>query len=336
MIRYAFQLTDFRTWLRGFSRVLKQPVEAGKIVIPANMGEGYIFASNINADISFVIMDFSLKDELTLIRKKSSMFGLSLYFNQVAVSDFFSIKEPRNTLIDKNPARNNIFMSSTNYELEIAFSRNTQLKRVGIFFSPNFIGRLIKRDILLDLLQYSDNRIHLINQEPITFEFKQYLEDIFGAGTSESPVNSAMLRNRILILSEKYLDAFLSKAEVRRETGRMKLHGKERDIEALKTVERILTISNTTRFPSINQLSRIAMMSTTKLKVKFKLLYGMKLYEFYSRNRMERAREMLQSGKYSVKQVGYNIGFTNLSNFAKTFKKEFGVTPKDMLGKKDL
>jgi AraC-like DNA-binding protein len=336
MIRYAFQLTDFRTWLRGFSKVLKLPVEAGKIVIPANLGEGYIYASNINADISFVIMNFSLKEDLVLFRKKSSVYGLSLYFNQVSVSDFFAIREPRNALTDKTPTRNNIFLSSTNYELEITFSRNTLLKRVGIFFSPAFICRLMKREILLDLLLYSDNRIHLINQEPITFEYKQYLDDIFRSETRPSPVNHLLLRNRVLILSEKYLNAFLNKAPVREETGRMKLHGKERDIEALKNVERILTINNTTKFPSINQLSRIAMMSTTKLKSKFKQIYGMKLYEFYSRNRMERAREMLQSGKYSVKQVGYNIGFTNLSNFAKTFRKEFGVLPKDMLKNKDL
>ena len=76
------------------------------------------------------------------------------------------------------------------------------------------------------------------------------------------------------------------------------------------------------------------MMSTTKLKTKFKQVYGMKLYEFYNRNRLEKAKEMLKSGHYSVKQVGYDIGFSNLSNFAKAFKKEFGMLPKDMLGAK--
>ena len=43
---------------------------------------------------------------------------------------------------------------------------------------------------------------------------------------------------------------------------------------------------------------------------------------------------MLTTGKYSVKQVGVNIGFSNLSNFAKAFKKEFGVLPKEVLKNK--
>ena len=57
----------------------------------------------------------------------------------------------------------------------------------------------------------------------------------------------------------------------------------------------------------------------------------MKLYEYYNRNRLEKAKDLLQSGKYSVKEVGMDIGFSNLSNFAKAFKKEFGILPNEML-----
>ena len=60
----------------------------------------------------------------------------------------------------------------------------------------------------------------------------------------------------------------------------------------------------------------------------------MKLYEFYNRHRLQQAREMLKTGSYSVKQVGINIGFSNLSNFAKAFKKEFGLLPKEILKSK--
>lgn len=52
-----------------------------------------------------------------------------------------------------------------------------------------------------------------------------------------------------------------------------------------------------------------------------------------NRNRLEQAREMLKTGNYSVKQVGVNIGFSNLSNFAMAFRKEFGLLPKELLRK---
>jgi AraC-like DNA-binding protein len=44
---------------------------------------------------------------------------------------------------------------------------------------------------------------------------------------------------------------------------------------------------------------------------------------------------MLRTVNFSVKQVGVYIGFSNLSNFAKAFKKEFGVLPRDILRSSD-
>jgi AraC-like DNA-binding protein len=330
MIRYTYHLNDFRSWLKGFSKTLNLAVQAGKIQLPPATGKGYLLAANINPDISYIVMNFSLKDDLIFSRKKSTEYGLSLFFNQIAVSDFFEIKESNDIITDKGPVRNNIFLSSTNYDLQMTYSKHSTLKRVGIFFSPAFVGRCLKKNILLDLMIYADNRLRNINKEPITFEYRQLLDDIFLADKS-SPVGHLLLQNRVLLLAEKFLSTFLTKDLQRKETGVVKTKEKEKDIVALRNVEQILSNNKLEKFPSIEILSKTAMMSTTKLKTKFKQIYGMKLYEFYNRNRLEKAKEMLKTGSFSVKQVGYDIGFSNLSNFAKAFKKEFGLLPKDML-----
>ena len=71
-------------------------------------------------------------------------------------------------------------------------------------------------------------------------------------------------------------------------------------------------------------------MSSTKLKKRFKEVYGMKLYEYYNNNRLKKAKALLENGEASVKEAALQIGFANLSNFSKAFKKEFGVLPKQM------
>jgi AraC-like DNA-binding protein len=38
--------------------------------------------------------------------------------------------------------------------------------------------------------------------------------------------------------------------------------------------------------------------------------------------------DFLNSGSYSVKEVAYNLGFSDPSNFARAFKRWEGVTPK--------
>ena len=319
MIRYAYELNDFRSWLHGFGKLLNTPVTGGRIDIPPATGEGYLLAANINPGISYVVMNFSLKEDLVFMRRRSAADeGLSLFFNQVTTANLFS---------------NNISLSSTNYDLELTYPGNSSLKRAGIFFSPVFLHRCVKKKILHDLLSYADNHLYNINKEPIGFEYRQVLEDIFQADRL-SPLSRLLLQNRMLLLVERFLHSFLTKPSLPQHAESPRVKGKEKDIEALKSVERILSDSQLHKFPSIDHLSRTAMMSSTKLKTKFKQFYGMKLYEFYNRNRLGQAKEMLKTGNYSVKQVGVTIGFSNLSNFAKAFKKEFGILPKEVLKNK--
>jgi AraC-like DNA-binding protein len=329
MIRYAYTLNDYRAWLKGFARLLKLRVIEKKMQIPPQLGDGYIFAATINPDISYIILNFSLNDDMVFFRKKSQDYGLNLAFNQVEVSDYFKVSEPNDTIIDRSPRRSNIFLSSTNYEMEITYSRSSRLQSVAVLFGPEFIRKCVKKDILLDIMLYTGQRLSNVNKVPINFEYRQLLDEIFTTDT-QSPISNLVLQNRILLLTEKFLHTFLEKGFSINEPAR-KIKEKEKDIRALKEVEDILTNSDLEKFPSIETLSKTAMMSSTKLKTKFKSVYGMKLYEFYNHNRLRKAKEMLKSGKYSVKEVGLDIGFSNLSNFAKAFKKEFGILPNEML-----
>ena len=47
------------------------------------------------------------------------------------------------------------------------------------------------------------------------------------------------------------------------------------------------------------------------------------------KNKMHKAKELLNSGEYSVSQVGSLLGYHNLSNFSNSFKKEFNRLPRD-------
>jgi AraC-like DNA-binding protein len=307
MIRFSYQLNDFRHWLGDFGNLLDLTVTGGKIELPPAIGEGFILAVKVQDGFSYCIMDFLLNDDLVLHRRENAdNSGLCLCFCPSPI------------------------LSTTTQEEETAFPRRTRVRRVSLFFPTHFLSRHIRKDIRDSLFQNADNPQATAAWESIAFEFKSALEDIYNA-ESDSPLYRLQLHNRILQLSEKYLHSFLTKASSSFPDGRTWGKGKEKDLEALKSIVHILSDQQLSKFPSIDALSRTAMMSSTKLKTRFKQIYGMKLYEFYNRNRLEQAREMLKTGSYSVKQVGINIGFSNLSNFAKAFRKEFGVLPKEIL-----
>ena len=333
MIKYSYQLIDFRQWLRGFSELLHIPASHRTLTIPRELGEGTLQAAHLPEGISFLVLNFTLNDDLQFLSEETPSPGLCLFFNQIKASELYIVRENGSHLSDKSPTRGHIQLYSTGHTKETTFSRNSRMKGLGIFFPSSFLHRHVQKQILSDLFQYADRQPTAGYTEPISFECRQLLEDIFGADPA-SPLHHLLLHNRALLLAEKFLSAFLTRSTISLSDGKIWTKGREKDLEALKGIVRILSDNQLNKFPSIEALSKTAMMSSTKLKSRFKQIYGMKLYEFYNRHRLEQAKEMLKTGNFSVKQVGVNIGFSNLSNFAKAFKKEFGVLPKEVLKNK--
>ncbi len=178
----------------------------------------------------------------------------------------------------------------------------------------------------LYLTLYTRQPLNNVNKEQISFEYRKILDDIY-ATDFVSDIGQLILQNRILLLTEKFFQAFVARS-IQKDGKVNKLN--RTDLEALETVERLLTKEELEKFPSVTQLSALARMSTSKLKTRIKEVYGMKLYEFYNKNRLQKAREWIEAGDTSGKEAAYKVGFSSLSNFSKAFKKEFGVLTKEL------
>lgn len=74
-------------------------------------------------------------------------------------------------------------------------------------------------------------------------------------------------------------------------------------------------------------------MSRTTFYNKWKSLTGEAPKYLISRIRMEKARELLESGKYSVAVVAEMVGMKNLKNFRNKYKEYFGKSPRESLKK---
>jgi AraC-like DNA-binding protein len=83
--------------------------------------------------------------------------------------------------------------------------------------------------------------------------------------------------------------------------------------------------------PSLKELAKIAGLNEYQLKVGFKEIYGNTVFGFLLDHKLDHSRILLDSAKYQVNEVAYQIGYTNPSHFIAAFKKKFGVTPKKYL-----
>ncbi len=311
MIRFAYELNDFRRWVGGFSKTLHLPVNGGNIEVNHDLGTGYIRTGHWPTGISYLVIDLSLQKDLVLTPQASPDKALCLWF-------------------DLGTGHNTLHLLSNGSLQEKVYPRSASVKLIALLFPQPFLHRYLNAGLLSDLTRFADNPAAR-HRDQISFEYRQQIEDIFQANPS-SPLYHLLMHNRLLMLVEKFLHSFITK--IPQPAIKSWAKGKVKDIEGLNSVMRTLSDTQLNRFPSIEALSRLAMMSSTKLKVRFKQTYGMKLYEFYNHHRLRAAKEMLKTGNYSVKQVGVNIGFSNLSNFAKAFKKEFGILPKEIIKSK--
>jgi AraC-like DNA-binding protein len=81
--------------------------------------------------------------------------------------------------------------------------------------------------------------------------------------------------------------------------------------------------------PSLEVLAREVGLSETTLKRGFRQVFGTTVFEHLRALRMEHARALLQSGEATVIEAATLVGYSNPSNFASAFRRQFGMNPKE-------
>jgi len=324
MVKYSFRLENYETWLADFAASLNVPVKDHTLIIPPEMGKGTIQAYTLSPHFSYAIMNFKLETDLELYREASDAMGFSLTFNQVEVVNEVQVGLHHNIITDKRPFRNDIFLSDNRDSLYIKVSAGSNIKRLGIICSHALALQYLPEDLFTKLESFA--RANSIAENPyfVSLPHRETLRDIFET-KEHDPVGKVRRLAHIIHLTEKFLHSFQ-----RQQQPTAPRSIKKSDLENMQIIERILT-RKLEGFPSLESLAQKVFMSTSKLKNLFKQIYGYTLYDYYNKNRLQRAKEMLLTGQVSIKQAGSEIGFSNLSHFAKAFKKEFGVLPRELV-----
>ena len=79
----------------------------------------------------------------------------------------------------------------------------------------------------------------------------------------------------------------------------------------------------------VTRITKLLLISRTKLYYKIKGLTGETPSNFFRTYKLNRAAELLKSGKYTVSEISDKCGFSTQSHFSVVFKKHFGVTPSE-------
>ncbi len=320
---YSFQLENFEKWMAGLAARLNTAVTNHMLTIPAHLGSGSMIAHNVNSQLSYAVMNFKLNVDLELQRESGNA-GFVISFNMVEVQKELLVGHRQQMITDKRPFRNDIFLTDSRDSAYLRISAGSNVRRLLIFCSHELAMQYLPREIFNKLSVFA--RENSLNESPlfINLSHRTMLKELFEMKEND-PLGPIRMLSGIIHLIEKFLFSFL-----RQEQTALPRTVKKNDLESMQHVEQILS-SRLEGFPSLESLAHEVFMSTSKLKNLFKQVYGHTLYDYYNKSRLQRAKDLLITGQCSIKQAGSEIGFSNLSHFAKAFRKEFGILPRDLV-----
>ncbi len=98
------------------------------------------------------------------------------------------------------------------------------------------------------------------------------------------------------------------------------------DVERIHYASKILR-RQLSHPPSLLELARAVGINDHKLKVGFRQVFGTTVFGYLHEHRMERSRQLLESGDRSVTAAAEAVGFASRGHFAAAFRRKYGVNP---------
>lgn len=101
------------------------------------------------------------------------------------------------------------------------------------------------------------------------------------------------------------------------------------DVKSILASKALLLESIDEVFPGVDFLADKVFMSPSKYKKLFTKISGLSPGTFFYGKKIERAKELLETGQYTVSEVADKLNYANISYLAKRFNSKYGIFPKE-------
>lgn len=297
------------------AHLLKTELKSRRLDIPNEYGKGYCIGFVFNEHIRMIISNYELNEDVII---KNPEMGISKRVIFFKFQNIFPITSEGKRQLEVIPS---VLIATSRINTEEVISIHTNTATINIEVDADYLNNLFdlpdKSPILQSLLQ---------NTQPLLFEQLIYtsLQKVINEILTES-VDEMFELFFLRIKAEELICKLLIELEKRDEKYFHALNSL--DIQTIyKVKEQILIHLDVP--PIIRDLAIFANMSPTKLKRLFKQIFGNSIFSYYQGFRIKEAARLLKEEKLSVSEVGYQMGFSNLSHFARVFNEHIGMNPK--------
>ena len=289
-------------------------------------GSGYLSeVKSFQSGLSLVLQDFSLygEGEIRLSREKAGP-PVIAFFNCFSGVRHIAYTRPR---VFVGGGLSSIEFPGYEPALFMEVQRNTPIRTLVVCMEPHIFEKLTGK---------SSNKL-----------VKALALLDFNAGRKGKPAGSKSLDFAQKICGYQAIDSFMNNPD---ET--LFLEAKALELVALKlkqlelltgttprkqvvdhTVEKIYYACEILRKemadpPGALDLARRVGLNYNQLVQGFKEILGIRPFEYLRTVRLEKARDLIANRECNVTEAAFNVGYSSLSHFTRSFRKEFSTNPK--------
>ena len=310
-IEYTLSTPD--RWLEILHENTPSELKDNILVFKPEFGEGRFECVKIQQGLYITYIDLLVKEDVILTRKpieENSGFIMNVYFSK---PNFPATIQNNNVFLGFED--HSVLLASACAEAEYNILKNSHVKLVHLYFS---------RDWLLENVLDESSKLFqpTIENKPIyLFEHIDYqFHNLFSLKDS---------KKKVKLISELFqmLNYFFDKVE-NRDALETKFLASD-DLTALMKIRYEIEFSIPHMIKN-ETMAKKANMSLSKFKNLFKQLFGKSPYQYHLELKMEKAMALLKKENLSVSDVGYKLGYKNLSNFTKAFSKYHNQLPSEV------
>jgi AraC-like DNA-binding protein len=319
---FEFTASKDFDFITDFSAKFKLPVNDGLLSFPKNIGEGFVRKIAFGPDFRILMHRYKLKEDFIIIRNPTKVPNdlISIFFyNNEQPIDLVYNEEKTVKFSRKNESA--IQVTTNDLNSIIRFPAHTETHYVVIGITGQKLAALLnikKPNRLLETV--TGGTASFLYFESMQAQTQQILKHIFSVNANET-LGPFYIQIKVQELLFHLFDTLLKRENTAHR------HINNDDAERLMSLRNII-LSDLSVPPSLPALAAMIGMSETKMKQLFKQTFGASIYTYFQKVRMEEAAFLLKQGGYSVSQVGFELGFTNLSHFSRLFESHYGITPK--------
>jgi AraC-like DNA-binding protein len=293
---------------------------------PSEIANGRCTVFDMAGGLQAMAIDYELTTDSSWRRLSSSPEIFILRADYVDIVGQLDITAGKETFSDTTPLYAGMYLYCSRFSLNVDAKKGTRLRNFSIVITREWLNTYFPQNNVLFWLQHIYvMKLNSVNMVPLTFEMRESLMKILQL-KDDDPARLFHAQARTFEMADYYF-----KQIIRQRNNWGKNKKLVEDVDRLIELDVFLSERFNEGIPPIEEMSSYVHMSPTKLKTLFKKVYNQSIHDYFNSNRLNKARNLLLTHAGNLKEISAAVGFKTVQHFASAFKKEFNITPGDLL-----